>query len=444
MCDTIVALGNSTASGRTMFAKNSDRDPNEAQLIELHPAQDYLLPAKVRCTYLEIPQVAHTNQVLLSRPFWIWGAEMGANEHGLVIGNEAVFSKIPHENEAGLIGMDLLRLALERCATAREAIRLITGFITEYGQSGNCGFVNKFQYDNGFLIVDPQEAWVLETAGREWAAEQVRNVRSISNAISIGSQFDMASDGLIRTAVDKGWCKSDADFNFARCYSDFLYTTASDGRKRQVCTSNHLINHSGKITASHMISFLQNHVGDAKPGWAPSGPPAGADVCMHVGYGPIRLNQTTASMVTTYDPAGQTHWMTGTSAPCLSLFKPIWMDAGLPDMGPQARGVYTPGSLWWLGEDLHRTVMQDYATRRAAFLPERNALQNEFLAGAESRCSEESAQRFEFSQACFGHSRAALEAWIAKVRALPVVHKPNPFYTSSWQKIDRDANRTSF
>ena len=31
MCDTLVALGNSTADGSVIFAKNSDRDPNEAQ-----------------------------------------------------------------------------------------------------------------------------------------------------------------------------------------------------------------------------------------------------------------------------------------------------------------------------------------------------------------------------------------------------------------------------
>ncbi len=35
MCDTIVALGNSTVDGSVIFAKNSDRDPNEAQQIVL-------------------------------------------------------------------------------------------------------------------------------------------------------------------------------------------------------------------------------------------------------------------------------------------------------------------------------------------------------------------------------------------------------------------------
>jgi len=44
---------------------------------------------------------------------------MGSNEHGVVVGNEAVFSKIPYGKEDGLIRMDFLHLGLEQAATAR-------------------------------------------------------------------------------------------------------------------------------------------------------------------------------------------------------------------------------------------------------------------------------------------------------------------------------------
>ena len=55
--------------------------------------------------------MAHTHAVILSKPAWMWGAEMGANEHGVCIGNEAVWTKLngPEDEKEKLLGMDLLR-----------------------------------------------------------------------------------------------------------------------------------------------------------------------------------------------------------------------------------------------------------------------------------------------------------------------------------------------
>jgi secernin len=115
MCDTFVALGNSTSDGSVIFAKNSDREPNEAHDLILFPHTFHQrIGSKTRCTYIEIPQVEETYATLLAKPFWIWGAEMGANERGVAIGNEAVFTKIPADKNPGLIGMDFLRLAWAR------------------------------------------------------------------------------------------------------------------------------------------------------------------------------------------------------------------------------------------------------------------------------------------------------------------------------------------
>lgn len=53
--------------------------------------------------------MSKTHAVILSRPSWLWGAEMGANEHGVCIGNEAVWTKEPVGEGEALLGMDLLR-----------------------------------------------------------------------------------------------------------------------------------------------------------------------------------------------------------------------------------------------------------------------------------------------------------------------------------------------
>ena len=80
-----------------------------------HINRIHILCSKFQCTYIEIDQVAHTHSVVLSKPAWMWGAEMGANEHGVCIGNEAVWTKLNSaaDAEEKLLGMDLLRYCLQ-------------------------------------------------------------------------------------------------------------------------------------------------------------------------------------------------------------------------------------------------------------------------------------------------------------------------------------------
>jgi len=91
MCDTFV---NVPGKGHpVIFGKNSDREPNEAQQIVryLRTAREN---GKVNTTYIQVDSPKQTFEVILSKPFQMWGAEMGVNEHGVAIGNEAVFTKI--------------------------------------------------------------------------------------------------------------------------------------------------------------------------------------------------------------------------------------------------------------------------------------------------------------------------------------------------------------
>lgn len=436
MCDTVVATSAVTADGITIFGKNSDREPNEAHHLLRIPAADHPSGTRVKCTYIDIPQVAHTYAVLLAKPFWIWGAEMGANEHGVVIGNEAVFTKVPYEKEATLIGMDFLRLALERAASAYEALVVITELLAEYGQGGSCGFQHELYYHNSFIIADPQDAWVLETAGHHWAARQIKGVYTISNGLTIKNEWDLASPNLVTYAIQKGWCKGSDDFDFARCYSDFLYTKFSDCRKRCSRTTDLLSSQQGKITVATVIAALRDH-GDGA--WHQDTGFTGASVCMHAGFGPIRGSQTTGSMVSHLHPDQPTHFVTGTAAPCTSIFKPVWLDQQLPAMGPVPVGTYDNATLYWRHEALHRRTLRDYATLIQLYQTERDTLEQKFLNGALELAHDPVAERTAFADRCFAEADAVEVRWLERLSSTKVQKRRNWLYTTAWNKFNRQA-----
>ena len=439
MCDTLVALGNSTRDGSVIFAKNSDREPNEAHELVLIPAADHQPGERVKCTYIEIPQVKHTHAILLAKPFWIWGAEMGANEHGVTIGNEAVFTKVPYQKSAGLIGMDFIRLALERATTAEDALWVTIKLLEKYGQGGNCGFDHPFYYHNSFILADPQQAWVLETAGRYWAAEKVKSVRSISNGLTIGSYWDQASDELVPYAIDRGWCKSKADFDFARCYSDALYTGLSDSRKRQSCTTGALSAAAGQLTPLNMFAYLRSHGPQPDMPRNPSKGFLGAEVCMHAGFGPVRASQSVGSMVSHLRKGAITHWLTGTAAPCTSVFKPVWFEGGLPDLGPAPTDNFDERSLFWRHELLHRKILRAYPQRMARFSFRRDVLEEQFYqqAGEAERTTPQALR--QLSEQCFLEADRIEHDWLEDARSIPD-RRQGFFYQLAWNGYNKKAN----
>ena len=189
-CDTFVAYPPATPPDVAIFGKNSDRPQGESQSIRRYPGTSHHSDDdNLQCTYIKIPQAKRTYAVLLSQIDWMWGAEHGTNECGVVIGNKAVWTRVHDESLSTkrLLGMDLVRLGLERGATAKKSLDEITTLLEEHGQGGPCAQNDpSFTYHNSFLIADKTEAWILETAGRQWVAQQVtKGARNISNTLTI-------------------------------------------------------------------------------------------------------------------------------------------------------------------------------------------------------------------------------------------------------------------
>jgi secernin len=446
MCNNVVAVGDATADGTVIFGKNSDRGPNEAHDLMYVPRTRHPKGSITRCTYVDIPQVEETNAVLLAKPSWIWGAEMAANEHGLVMGNTAVFTKEPYETGPGLIGMDFLRLAVERTKTAPEAVDLIASLLEQYGQGGNTGFIGNAYYHNSFVIADPNEAWILETSGQQWAAIKVKDVYATSNALTIEREWDRASADLIDHALERGWCKSAGDFNFKECYAGFgfypsyLFTYFSQADRRERRLNQLLDQHHGQITVETMMALLRDHGPGLGPSWSPGPGLFENTVCMHLGYGIIRGAQTAGSMVSHVGSDVQTHFLTGVAAPCTGIFKPAWVDSGLPDIGPSPGGRYNHTSLWWRHESLHRAVIRDYATRLALYRAERDQMEARFVTEAMASRRNSLDERREFAARCFVEADRANSRWLKQVRATPVKH-PAPFlYRRAWKKFNQGSD----
>ena len=208
MCDTFVALADCTVGDAVLFAKSADCEANEAIHLLRTPARRHESGEVVRLTHLVIPQAAHTHEVLMSKAFWTYGCEIGINEYGLAMGEEAVFTTEMVEGKDGLIGPDLMRLGLERGRNCQEAIEVMTGLLEKYGQGGSAELKGNSHFDSSFLMSDTGEAYILETAGRKWAVREVEDFDSISNMLGISTNWTTCS-------VDPGTKKTDWAQTFA-------------------------------------------------------------------------------------------------------------------------------------------------------------------------------------------------------------------------------------
>ena len=379
MCDTIVVVSDEGV----LFGKNSDRDGNEAQILEWHAPRTTPAGGRVRCTWIDIPDVERTNAVLLSRPCWMWGAEMGTNDHGVTIGNEAVFTSEPYAT-TGLTGMDMVRLALERADTAGHAVSVLVDLLEVHGQGGGCGHEHRsFTYHNSFLVADPQDAWVLETAGTKWAVEHVTaGVRTISNALSIPE--------------------------LSARYTDRLRSRIAAGAVRQASTSTL----PPTATVHDVMTMLRSHGRSRVPRYSIVNGAMSAP-CVHAG-GLLAASQTTASWVGDLRASGCRHWVTGTSAPCTGLFKPVHVDIPV-DTGPAPDDHDDGKSLWWRHERLNRHALADPELALPLFTPERDAVERGWLANPPA------------SQSAFDVGDALLEDWTNAVDAA-VERDRRPWY----------------
>ncbi|HEY2213713.1 MAG TPA: hypothetical protein VGH31_01565 [Acidimicrobiales bacterium] len=376
MCDTLCGPG---ADGM-VFAKNSDRPIGEVQLATPYGRRS-TQGCTLRTQYLSIGDTG-AHATFLSSPTWLWGAEHGVNEYGVAIGNERVSTTHnAAEAKPTLIGMDLVRLGLERSRTAEEALHVITDLLQIHGQGGIADQAHKEAYDSSFLIADPGHAFILDTAGQDFAASRIDINKgagaAISNRHSIRTEWFLGSDSL-----------EDGE-DFERFRNQREHTAYAD--VRLAASRRFLDSHqSGGLTPAATAAHLRDHGHGpwGAPGIdGPNDPPptelgadfSGVTVCMHV----RGLSVTAASMiavlprhlpdgapVVTYVAAG---------SPCVSIYVPAFPStaAGPPPFVP----FELSGDAMWRAADTLRQQVEDAPASiddiRAVLAPVENELWQE-------------------------------------------------------------------
>lgn len=170
-----------------------------------------------------IPQARHTYRFLDT-------AYPCLNEKQLAMGETTYTGRDTMQNTKGMFMIEeLARIALERCSTAREAIRLMGELIKKYGygDSGEC-----------LTIADPKEVWIFEVQGEGpdkiggvWAAQRIPDdhIAVSANVSRIGKiDFDdkenfMASDNVKSVAKKMGLWDGKEEFSFWKAYSGGNY-----------------------------------------------------------------------------------------------------------------------------------------------------------------------------------------------------------------------------
>ncbi|MBP6977965.1 MAG: C69 family dipeptidase [Bacteroidales bacterium] len=246
---TSITVGKLASADGSVYTSHTDDSHRTRSEIWMTPAKDHpagattpmfkripcdttAMPSYANLRIGEIPQVAHTFAFINS-------AYPCMNEHQLGIGESTFGGRPGLHSDIGLIDCQrLCQLMVERCTTARDAIRLAGELTAEYGwiDEGEC-----------LTIADKNEVWHLEIVGPGkgkkgsiWVAQRIPDdhVGINANASTIKEidlkkpDYFMASENIFQVAIDSGWWNP-ASETFRFCYAYAPESRTSYGSRRR-------------------------------------------------------------------------------------------------------------------------------------------------------------------------------------------------------------------
>jgi hypothetical protein len=214
----------------------------------------------------------------------------------------------------------------------------MTGLLDACGQGGIADAAHQAAYDSSFLVADPTEAFVLDTAGADYAAAPFPGGVAISNRLTLTTEWTRASaalgpDGDFSRFRDRGEDTGYADVRLAA--SRRFLQSAPTGGLTAAATAAHLRDHG---TGPWGEPLSTGRDGDAPP----PPPRAGADgdgwsVCLHVGEFVVTTASMVAELPRDIGEGAPLRVFVAPGSPCASVYVPAFprTAAGPPPFVPQ-------------------------------------------------------------------------------------------------------------
>lgn len=430
----MVALPDATAAKSVVFGKNSDRPAGECQVLYDSATEARPGGASIRCAFVEVPDAAVPLRTVGCRPYWCWGYETAMNEAGVVGGNTAVYTRSfwvsANRKAFGLTGMELLRLGLERGRTAEEVVSAVIDLLEHYGQWAPAVLGKNAPeacYENAFLVADKNEAWILETTGRRWAARRFTSgTHALSNQLTIRSRWTRASSDLLEYAETQGWWEN-GPLDFAAAYSDHEHYARQVSHIRWSRSCQLLSQGSGRIDARLMMKCLRDHYEDTFL----HGPqfseylPDFLTICMHDSPAAFTWGNTATSVIVEIDPqspVSSPYWCCY-QPPCSGVYMAHTMDTGIPEAvsaagtaglrseSPAAapKDGFRKDSLWWRMYRIVGAISRSPVERRARARSLFDPIEEEYLARIPTPGNEATKARTATMRRCIDEQMASID-----------------------------------
>jgi dipeptidase len=323
--DMMAALGRAAVDGQALFGHNATGRPGTPFGLERTSGGSHAPDERVRATRIELPQARRTHAVLGCRPGGAWGYCHGLNEHGVAAGCTRLRTRLRLDTP-GLTGPDLVRLALERGQTARQALETLIGLIAHHGQGAFSDCPDDPGHDAAILLADAQAAFLVEASGSAWVCQEVAEVRAASDVCTIRQDWDRIAPGLSGRAIEHGWWPEDGS------KLDFAGALAEGGGapalRRWGQATRLLAEQSGHIDAAFLRRALADHYEGSADEVDPRDPGTGPQsLCCHASA--ARPLATVSSLVAAINSEVPLAWW-AFGSPCAAVYLPLLPAGDLP------------------------------------------------------------------------------------------------------------------